>query len=255
MIMKEKNGALNAILGLLFPPVCTHCGELLDFRSVNALCGECSEKFEKELDTVCKECFLPVGECSCVPSGASTNLKKSFHAAEYDPEQESVTRSLILAAKDSDYRFDSDLIAETLEKTLDKHLRTRAGCVLTYVPRSPSKVKKTDIDQSKIAAHALSKRTGIPVVCSLIRVGRVDQKYLNTEERRDNAYGAYLANASAIPYIKGKTVILYDDVMTTGATLSACADILKTMGARSVYALTLGRAYKKSGADQQKKEN
>ena len=241
----------NAALGLLYPPVCAHCGEYLDFRSRQALCAACSDKFESELDSVCKDCFKFVRECECVPDRASKKIRKTFHAAEYDPLSESVTRSLVLTAKDHNYKYVGELMADVLSDTLSSHMTSFKGVVLTYVPRSPSKVKKTGVDQAKRTAELLSEKTGIPVVHALQRHGSREQKHLDSDERHENAYSSYTANLSAINLIEGKTVILYDDIMTTGATVSACSDILKTMGAKTVYCLTFGRAYRKKSTDDQ----
>ena len=246
----KLNEISNAFLGLLYPPVCVHCGEYLDFRTRQALCSACYDKFEKELDSVCKDCFKFVRECECVPDRASKKIKKSFHAAEYDPIGESVTRSLVLTAKDHNYKFVGELMSSVLEDTLRAHMSSFKDAVLTYVPRSPAKVRKTGVDQSKKAAELLSKRTGIPLVCALSRHGDREQKRLDSDERRENAYSSYTADPAAISRIEGKTVILYDDIITTGATVSACADIIKTMGAKSVYCLTFGRAYRKKASDE-----
>ena len=240
----------NAVLGLIYPPVCVHCGEYLDFRTKQALCADCSDKLETELDSVCKDCFKFVRECECVPDRASKKIKKSFHAAEYDPMSESVTRSLVLTAKDHNYKFVGELMSGVLEETLRVHMSSFKGTVLTYVPRSPSKVRKTGVDQAKRTAELLSKKTGISLVHTLLRHGDREQKRLDSDERRENAYSSYTADPTAISEIEGKTVILYDDIMTTGATVSACADIIKTMGAKSVYCLTFGRAYRKKAPDE-----
>ena len=192
---------------------------------------------------------MPVDRCECVPAGASKNLKKLFHAVEYDPASESVSRSVILNAKNKDLKFLNSMISETLQNVLNTHLKSKRGLVITYMPRSSKNVTRSGVDQALAAAKELSARTGIPFVTAIVRTGGREQKKLNTEERRDNAYSSYAANASAIPEIKKKTVILCDDVVTTGASMSAGADIIKSMGASSVIGLSLGRAYKKAPKD------
>lgn len=244
--MARSHKITSAVLGLLFPPICVHCKELLDFRSEEALCRKCRGQWEDELNnSVCKECFLPAVKCECLPAGASKSLKKLFHAVEYDPTGESAARSVILSAKNKDMKFLSDLISKTLADMLSAHMTGGKNAVITYMPRSREKIRETGVDQAMIAAKELSKRTGIPFARAIIRTGGREQKRLNTEERRENAYGSYMANAGAIPEIKKKTVILCDDVVTTGASMSAGADIIKTMGATSVVGLALGRTYKK----------
>jgi len=239
----------DAILGLLFPPKCIHCKETLGFRSREALCEKCGELWQGELVSVCKDCFLPVEMCECVPVTAGKSIKTAWHAVEYDPEKDNVTRSLILTSKDHNYRFMYEHIAKTLDDTLHTHTKSLKNVVIAYVPRSPKKVKDTGIDQAKITARLLAKRSSTVCADALIRKGSISQKSLDVEQRAKNARASYFANSKAIETIQGKTVILYDDVMTTGSTMAACADILKAMGAHRVICLTLARAYKKKRSD------
>ena len=247
--MKKKKNIgriVNGILGLLFPPVCVHCRKMLDFRSTDALCTECKKLWGSELISVCRDCYMPVEKCECTPAGASKNLKKLFHAVEYDPEVESVSRSVILSAKNGEQKFLNELISSTLENTLKTHMPRRKNLVITYLPRSSKNVDKTGVDQALTAAKELSKRTGIPFVSAVTRTGGKEQKRLNMEQRKENAYSSYAVNAKAIPEVAKKTVVICDDVVTTGASMSAAADIIRTMGASTVIGLSLGRAYKKA---------
>lgn len=242
--MKIKD-ILSGALGLIFPPVCMHCGEHLDFRSREALCDKCAVLYAAECETICKDCFLPVAMCECVPVTAGKEIGKAYHALEYDPSKENVTRSLVLTAKDHNYKFLYELIAKTLEESARAHIGSFTGMILTYVPRSPEKVRETGVDQAKIASRLLAKRLGTDFVEAIGRKGNVQQKLLDVDSRRKNAQSAYYAKSDAAAKIGKKTVILYDDVMTTGSTMSVCAGILKSMGARRVICLNLARAYKK----------
>jgi len=94
-------------------------------------------------------------------------------------------------------------------------------------------------------AMELSKKLEIEFVKAIIRVGGKEQKALDSLERMKNAAMAFAASSSAIPAVNGRTVIIYDDVITTGSSVSACADLLKTMGARTVIVLSLARVYPK----------
>lgn len=98
-------------------------------------------------------------------------------------------------------------------------------------------------NQSALLAQALAKNTGLAMLPdALIRTRRTPpQAGLTRTQRYDNVKGAFAANPRYVGRIKGKTVLLIDDVMTTGATLEQCTKALLKAGARSVNALTLAR--------------
>ncbi len=96
-------------------------------------------------------------------------------------------------------------------------------------------------NQSALLAKELSRVAALPFDARLLRRGRAtkSQAGLSDEERRVNVKGAFQVRAAAA--VRGRRVLVVDDVITTGATLSACADALNAAGARSVAALTLAR--------------
>ena len=236
---------INGALGILFPPFCVHCQRLLHFTCTDALCPECQRLWENEKHSVCKSCYKGVEDCECVPSRASKRIKRCYHLTEYDSEEESVTRSILLCCKDHDYAFVNELVSSELEQLLRSRMKSFKNTVITYVPRKNEKVINIGVDQSMTTAMELSKKLEIEFVKAIIRVGGKEQKALDSLERMKNAAMAFAASSSAIPAVNGRTVIIYDDVITTGSSVSACADLLKTMGARTVIVLSLARVYPK----------
>jgi len=93
-------------------------------------------------------------------------------------------------------------------------------------------------NQSELLGRAFARRRGIPVLC-LLRRGTATrvQAGLSNAQRRENVAGAFVARRR----VPGMRILLVDDVMTTGATVGACARALKKAGARSVSVLTLAR--------------
>lgn len=238
-------GALDNMLGLLFPPFCVHCSRLLEYNSKEALCADCKEMWEDEKVSVCKDCFKSVDVCECLPHRASKKIKKAFHIAEYHPSEESVARSFIITCKDNDYKAVYGFVADELESALRARFRTFKNAVITYVPRKRASVLEKGIDQAQIVAKELALRLDIEYVDAIKRCGGKEQKALDSRERMENARQSFKANEDAILAVASRAVILYDDIMTTGASVSACAEILKNMGARTVYVITFGRAYRK----------
>ncbi|MEQ8153365.1 MAG: phosphoribosyltransferase family protein [Clostridiaceae bacterium] len=115
------------------------------------------------------------------------------------------------------------------------------GDVITYVPLSKSKEKKRGFNQSLFLAKRLGKFYSIPVSSLLFkREGIKEQKKLSKAERYKNVCNAFFASKEK--YVRGKRIILIDDIFTTGATLISCVNELKKTGASEVKILTIGKS-------------
>ena len=113
--------------------------------------------------------------------------------------------------------------------------------VLVPMPLHWRKRWQRGFNQSALLAREVSRRAGIPVAHALRRVRNTSaQAGLTNAKRRANVSGAFRPSKPAV--LRGKRVLLIDDVLTTGATASACARALKLAGAAQVTLLTLARA-------------
>lgn len=141
---------------------------------------------------------------------------------------------------------------QTLAKPLGRLLALalpREGTfdVIVPMPLHWRKRWKRGFNQSALLARELGCRTHIRVVAALRRVRNTSsQAGLTSAKRRENVSGAFRANKHAL---KGASVLLVDDVMTTGATAASCARALKLAGAGRVTLLTLARADRRLGFD------
>jgi ComF family protein len=111
------------------------------------------------------------------------------------------------------------------------------------VPLHYSRLLLRRYNQAALLAHTLGKQIRLPVLPdTLKRIRRTPpQAGLTRKQRDDNMRGAFRVENKKRPLLKGKSVILVDDVMTTGATLEACARTLHIAGVKDVYVLTLAR--------------
>lgn len=134
-------------------------------------------------------------------------------------------------------------IAPCLAELLADYLRSNPlpGEVLVCVPLHPRRLRERGYNQSSLLARELGRRIGLPVIedCLIrVRLAQPQVKAVNVEERRRNVAGAFVCRDERV---RGKQVILIDDVCTSGATLESCAVALKSKGAMSVWGLTLAR--------------
>jgi ComF family protein len=114
---------------------------------------------------------------------------------------------------------------------------------LVPVPTTPKRERERGYNQARALARALAKRTGRPLVEALARKeGGDSQVSLHPAERRRNVLRAFSLREEWVPRLQGMEVVLVDDVLTTGATACAAAEVLGHAGCRSVGVLTFGRA-------------
>lgn len=105
---------------------------------------------------------------------------------------------------------------------------------VTWVPMSPQKLRRRGYNQSELLAKAVAKELGLPAWDLLEQVRETDTQHnLTRAQRADNVRGAYRAKSAAL----GKRLLLVDDIVTTGATLRACAQGLYGAGAQKVCAV------------------
>ena len=113
--------------------------------------------------------------------------------------------------------------------------------IITWVPLSRKRLRQRGYDQARLLATELSKKAGIEC-CRLLKKTRNNPAQSGTggaEKRRANVSGVYTALSPE--KITGKSILIVDDIVTTGATLSECGRMLLSAGAKEVKAVTVAR--------------
>lgn len=224
----------NIWVGLdwLFPPECGGCG-----TSGTRWCLECQEKVQGIEGPVCEACGLPLpqGElCGrCQKKRPSYKLLRSWAVFD-NPIQKALHRLK--------YRRDIGL-GEALANHAMGFVANLGWPVdmLIPIPLGKQRLNERGYNQVAMVALPLSMRLGLayrPKALMRARETRT-QVGLSAQERQENVRNAFLADGNRVG---GRTVLLMDDVSTTGATLSSAAEALYASGARDVYAVTIARA-------------
>ncbi len=153
-------------------------------------------------------------------------------------------KELILAYKSRGYERLSLFFAELLHPVWEKEF---PRIPLVPIPPRPERMKERGFDPIGLIAGHISRLCSVPVIPLLARAkGTKEQKLLSKEQREENLKKAFLVKGETVKSAcKGDrlplSIVLLDDVFTTGATLHRCAEVLKGEGVQEVYGLTLAR--------------
>lgn len=255
----------NILLNLLFPPKCSNCGSFLDIdlksRTIDTLCPTCRRHYENEKDRVCSFCGLSMKFCRCMPRNMErAQCSSLLKLISYRPHDETFyIRSFLYSVKRRDEKIYFDFVAQQLRELLIIEMRAQGlmpnDCVITYLPRAKKNKVKHGFDQGLSLAKSLSGITGIEFVDCFKRKNLVqEQKSLNQYERRLNMASAYeILDVEEL--IEDKTVILVDDIVTTGSSMASCARLAFSRGAYDVIGICLGLTEKEKNIYKNKRRN
>lgn len=223
---RKDSGGLRALaerlLDLFYPPRCVFCAQLLKDGEED-LCGECQKSLPWTVpEDPPKECkFLS----QCVsPLWYQDTVRRSFHRYKFGGRPAYAELYGLLMAQ---------CVRDRLEGDWD---------LIAWAPLSARRRKRRGYDQAELLACSMGRALGMEALPLLRKLRDTPaQSSLSGEaERRANAEGAYaVADPAAVA---GRRVLLADDIVTTGSTLSQCARVLREAGAADVAGVTFARA-------------
>jgi len=228
---------LDPFLSLLYPPRCLLCRTL---GEASGLCRDCAAQIAPVPSPWCRRCGQSIGDAeTCF----HCHLRlPAFACARAMGQYDGVLRALIHRFK---YR-DRPQLAEPLGILLADFARIQSSSLhdlcfdaLLPVPMHPVRQRLRGYNQSDRLARVVARELGLPLETQMLTRPRATrpQVGLTGDARRINLRAAF-----AVPHpelVSGKTLLIVDDVTTTGSTLDACAATLQAAGATAVYALAL----------------
>ena len=217
-------GWMRFLLDLLLPPCCAGCG-----REGTVLCPRCRLPLRRRLHE-------PAG----APLGMPVTMPPGLLQLEWCAMYSGPTRAALHALK---YRGERRL-CEPLGMALAERWQAagRGGDLITWVPVHQSRRAERGFDQAEELARVMASQLSLPLErCLERRLRTVAQHSLGQQDRACNTGGAFSVRPGNAERLRGCWLVLVDDIMTTGATLSSCAAALPAAGAAAVSAITLAR--------------
>lgn len=213
---------LDDLLDLLFPPKCPFCQRILEVPA-DPVCPACQKALPWLIGRAGERKVDFTRGC-CSPLAYRGTVRKSVHRYKFSGVR-AYARPFGL------------LMAQCVQDRPEM-----APELITWAPLSRKRRRERGYDQGELLARAMAKRLGLPAAATLVKARHTQpQSGLDSAEaRRANALGAYAILNGA--EVAGKRVLLADDVVTSGATLSECARTLLEAGAECVWCVTLAQA-------------
>lgn len=221
--MKEL---LNRLSSLIWPERCPVCGEITVGGQV---CDDC----KKEVSVIaenCTGCGCPIDRCSCSSGESDLNLTAPF---EYDGKIKVCLQNL----KFHEITGNAPWLAEQMSESIKTAFPEVMFDICTCVPLTRKRLNERGYNQSALLCKHTARYLEIPYDNNLLTKTRntFDQHELKKKDRIKNLKGAFSLTPKKADEIKGKTVLLIDDIKTTGTTLKECRKVLLKAGAKDVF--------------------
>jgi competence protein ComFC len=235
--------SIEAGLALLYPPVCQLCNEHRATPAEGYVCSRCWTKVRFIKPPFCERCGLPYeGEISTPFECANCrDMELNFCSARSAVAAKSVVLDAIHRYKYYQALWFETFLADLFLRAALPALRDAKWDLIIPVPLHPTKQREREFNQAERLANHLARGLALPLNQNLVRrlQPTQTQTLLSKKQRAENVRRAFSAcNGSRL---NGERVILVDDVLTTGATTSACAGVLRSLGASEVCVWTVAR--------------
>ena len=244
----------GSLASIFLPAGCRLCQELLTSVSRLPICGQCLASFPRISGCICRVCGLPLdltrdqtaevegGDRS--PTLCEQCRDDTYHfdcARSFARYEDSLVRAIVLL-KFEEMDPLADWFADRLAEVAVHPSREMQADVIVPVPLHKDRHRERGFNQAELLSKRLARRLRLPHQGLLLvrKRPRPNKLLLTNRERWEAVRGAFATRPGS--QVDNKRVLLVDDVMTTGATLDACARALREAGATSVVGLTVARA-------------
>lgn len=225
------SGWRDRIKRVFFPHHCFLCNEVL--YPHQRLCAACADKAPYILPPVCERCGRNTDDCHC------GKRRRTFERCVSPFYHQGVAQTGIYTLKGVGYRVTVEGFADEMAEVVRREYGGIPFDFVTAVPLHKREQRERGFNQAERLGQAVAKRLNLPYATALKKITlTAPQKSLKAVERSGNLLGVF----DVCDDVAGKTILLVDDVITTGTTLDECAKMLKIFGAEEVYAVTAAAA-------------
>jgi ComF family protein len=234
----------EGLFATLFPAECRLCNQPLLAMSRLPVCDACLAKIQAFNSPVCARCgeILAIGNVSVCT--ACTHAPPPFVAAIAIGPYDGELRGLVHLLKYHSVRPAAQVLGRALTSLL-QHQSTKLGeqPLILPIPLHRVKDRARGFNQAEEIANVVKKLTGFAIDRhALVRKRATEsQTGMTSHQRRENVRGAFALRKRGLNVVKGRNIVLIDDVMTTGATAAECTRVLLRAGAKQVLVATAAR--------------
>lgn len=222
-------------------PTCVCCKRRLTINE-SALCRECLAKRDDLKYHSCSRCGKKLDACACSNEYLENHyVKKLAKVFRYEQRDDRLPlNSLIYSLKRENRDDVLNFCADELVRSIRTVYPNASSYVITNVPRSKRSIVKYGIDHGALLAKAVADRLGARYENILVSNVKTEQKKLHGDSRKVNAKFSIKNDID----LTGMSVLIIDDIVTTGASMGASAMLLHGQGAKRVYGAALAIAFK-----------
>lgn len=233
----------NKILFYLSAPKCVGCKKRLSIEE-SVLCPDCLTEYLEIKKRNCSICSKTLDSCSCSNKFLKSHyIHKVIKVFRYVQRDDLPSNNLIYSLKRDNRKDVLDFLTAELGAALSNSIGNLEKCVFTNVPRRRKEALRYGFDHAEMLARSLAKRFSAEYYQPLISKSKKPQKKTQGAERIKNASFKLKKKTKDL---SGKTVIIVDDIITTGASMSACAMLVRALGTKKIIGAAVSIAYKDS---------
>ena len=237
--MKNNNdSSFDFVRALIFPDRCVFCDDAVEYR--RAVCNNCRKTVKPITGDCCPLCGVPLKLCDC-------GNKSTFYAAMtavfiYD----GTVRQGIHNWKYSGTSHSTPFYAQMLAGKVRSVFGDICFDYIAYIPQTKAETEEKGFNQSEELARETGMVLDIPVGDFLVKLFETDRQHLlPLSDKKGNTFGVF--DCVDTDNIRGKTILLIDDIKTSGSTINECAKMLMLYDADSVYCAVIAAAVSKKG--------
>ena len=259
--------ALQVARNLIFIPRCASCGERLSpiperkeglTRGKICFCRKCMGKWISARAEICPVCSNTSDKCNCTPDYFFNYQPDIPSLCFYRPESgDAQSKAILVMKRRLDFElfdFMAEELSDRLSITLAKMKLDPKDCTFTWIPRKKSSVAEHGFDQARELTKRMVRIMGARAYPLLVNRGGKEQKKLDKTTRKKNVEKSINLNlnikkpkgensdGSIESFVKGKNIIIIDDVMTSGATLQRACELLLSAEAQNTVVACIAKS-------------